>query len=101
MHCIAEIRTEPIGEGTSIGSTVKHACDLLAESGLPYHVHSMGTNVEGELDQVLSALARLHQQLHAEGIARLSTKVSLETRTDKPLHIDHSDGDPAVVVATD
>jgi hypothetical protein len=45
--------------------------------------HASGTNVEGDLSQILQAVERVHAVLHAEGTVRLITVVKLATRTDK------------------
>ena len=57
--------------------------ELLEESGLIVETHASGTNVEGDLSQILQVVERVHAVLHAEGTVRLITVVKLETRTDK------------------
>ena len=56
---------------------------LLKEPGLIVETHASGTNVEGDLSQILHVLERVHAVLHAEGTVRLITVVKLATRTDK------------------
>ena len=46
--------------------------------------HASGTNIEGELSTILSAVERVHEALHAERAIRLVSYLKLETRTDKP-----------------
>jgi uncharacterized protein (TIGR00106 family) len=67
MKAIAEIQVIPIGVGVSVRKEVKRAHRLLEESGLKIQLHSYGTNVEGELGQIFSAIERVHETLHAEG----------------------------------
>ena len=83
MKATAEIQVVPIGAGVSVRPHVKRAHELLAESGLTLALHAFGTNVEGELDQILEAIRRVHETLHAEGVVRISTAVKIGTRTDK------------------
>jgi uncharacterized protein (TIGR00106 family) len=83
MKATAEIQVIPMGVGVSVRREVKRAHELLAESGLEVELHAFGTNVEGELADVLAAIQRVHEVLHAEGAARLSTAVKIGTRTDK------------------
>jgi uncharacterized protein (TIGR00106 family) len=83
MKATAEIQVIPIGEGVSVRNQVKRAHQLLADSGLRVALHAFGTNVEGELGDILDAVRRVHETLHAEGVVRLSTAVKLGTRTDK------------------
>jgi uncharacterized protein (TIGR00106 family) len=83
MKATAEIQVIPIGAGVSVRHEVKRAHELLEESGLGIQLHAFGTNVEGELEDILRAIARVHEVLHAEGVVRLSTAVKIGTRTDK------------------
>ncbi len=83
MKAVAEIQVIPVGAGVSIRSQVRRAQDLIRESGLVVQEHSFGTNVEGDLDTILQVVARIHEVLHAEGTARLSTAIKIGTRTDK------------------
>lgn len=62
---------------------VKRAHAILEEAGLNAQLHSYGTNVEGDLEAILSAVRRIHETLHAEGTVRLSTFLKIGTRTDK------------------
>ena len=87
MKAIAEIQVVPIGAGVSVRAEVKRAHEILRESGLTVQLHSYGTNVEGDLDLILMTIRRVHEQLHAEGVVRLSTAVKLGTRTDKEVSL--------------
>jgi uncharacterized protein (TIGR00106 family) len=59
------------------------AHELLEESGLNITLHANGTNMEGELGDVLAAIQHAIDTLHAEGIVRLSSHIKVGTRTDK------------------
>jgi uncharacterized protein (TIGR00106 family) len=83
MKAIAEIQVVPIGVGVSVRSEVMRAHALLQEAGLHVELHAYGTNVEGELAQILDAVRHVHETLHAEGVTRLATNIKLGTRTDK------------------
>ena len=83
MHAIVEIQIIPIGSGVSVRKEVKRAHQLLEESGLNITLHSNGSNMEGELEEVLTALRRTIETLHAEGVVRLSSHIKIGTRTDK------------------
>ncbi len=84
MKAVAEIQVIPIGVGVSVRDEVMRAHGLIKESGLKVELHAYGTNVEGELGQILKVIERVHETLHAEGTVRLATFVKLGTRTDKP-----------------
>ena len=83
MKALAEIQVVPLGVGVSVRKEVKRAHGLLKEAGLHVQLHAYGTNVEGELDDILAAVARVHEVLHAEGAPRLVTSIKIGTRTDK------------------
>lgn len=83
MQATAEIQVIPIGAGVSVRKEVKRAHELLAATGLKVELHAYGTNVEGEMDEILAAVRMVHQILHSEGTRRISTFIKIGTRTDK------------------
>ncbi|HSR43113.1 MAG TPA: MTH1187 family thiamine-binding protein [Longimicrobiales bacterium] len=83
MKATGEIQVVPIGSGVSVRSEVRRAHAILEASDLRVELHGNGTNVEGELDEVLAAVRRIHEALHAEGTVRLTAFVKIGTRTDK------------------
>jgi len=83
MKALAEIQVVPIGAGVSVRAEVRRAQELIRESGLLVQEHSFGTNVEGDLGEILAVIARIHEVLHAEGTTRVSTAIKLGTRADK------------------
>lgn len=87
MKATAEIQVIPLGVGVSVRKEVKRAHELLAGSGLKVELHAFGTNVEGELADVLAAVQRVHETLHAEGVPRISSAVKIGTRVDKDISL--------------
>ena len=83
MKALADIQIVPLGSGISVRETVRRAHRLLADSGLEVRLHAFGTNVEGELDDVLAAVKNVHETLHRDGTVRLTSSIKLGTRTDK------------------
>jgi len=83
MKALAEIQVIPLGVGVSVRTQVKRAHEIIVGSGLKTEAHAYGTNVEGELEDILAVVQRIHEMLHAEGVPRLSTAIKLGTRTDK------------------
>lgn len=83
MKATGEIQVIPIGSGVSVRAEVKRAHEIIAGSGLEVELHANGTNVEGGLGAILSAVERVHETLHAEGAVRLVTYIKVATRTDK------------------
>jgi len=83
MKALAEIQVIPIGVGVSVRKEVKRAHEVILASGLKVQLHAYGTNVEGNLEDILSTIHRIHETLHSEGTQRLSTTIKIGTRTDK------------------
>ena len=83
MHVIADISIVPLGVGLSLSRFVAACEKVLAEAGLEPTLHAYGTNVEGEWNDVFSALERCHEVLHEMGAPRVSTNLRCGTRTDK------------------
>jgi len=83
MKAIAEVQIIPIGAGVSVRKEVMRAHELLEQSGLGIVLHANGSNMEGELGEILGAIQRTIETLHAEGVVRLSTHVKVGTRVDK------------------
>lgn len=83
MKAIVEVQIIPIGVGVSVREEVMRAHELLEESGLNITLHANGSNMEGELGEVMAAIQRTIETLHEEGIVRLSSHIKISTRTDK------------------
>lgn len=84
MRVIADVCIVPIGVGVSLSRYIAACVAILEAAGLKTRVHAYGTNVEGEWDQLMSALKRCHQEVHALGAPRVSTTLKLGTRVDRP-----------------
>ena len=83
MRVIADIAIIPLGVGLSLSRYVAACEKTLVEGGLQPTLHANGTNVEGEWDEVMAALKRCHEVLHAMGAPRVATNIRLGTRTDR------------------
>jgi uncharacterized protein (TIGR00106 family) len=83
MKAIAEVQIIPIGAGVSVRKEVMRAHELLEESGLNLTLHANGSNLEGELGEVLATIQTAIETLHAEGVVRLSSHIKIGTRVDK------------------
>jgi uncharacterized protein (TIGR00106 family) len=83
MHAIADIAIVPLGVGLSLSSYVAACERVLRDADLSPQLHANGTNVEGEWDDVMTALKRCHEVLHEMGAPRIATNMRLGTRIDK------------------
>jgi uncharacterized protein (TIGR00106 family) len=74
---LLEMSIVPLGVGESVSAHVAQCVDLVDKSGLDYELHSMGTIVEGPLDDVL----KLMQQC-IEAVAASSHRVTCTAKLD-------------------
>ena len=83
MKVIADFSVVPIGVGVSVSKYVAACQRVLDEMTLKTHLHAYGTNVEGEWDEVFSAIKKCHEAVHGMGAPRVSTVIKVGTRTDR------------------
>ena len=83
MNAIAEFTIIPIGVGVSLSKYVAVCEKILEASGLSYELHTNGTNLEGEWDDVMTAIKACHERLHEMGVPRIATQIKIGTRTDR------------------
>lgn len=83
MKATAELQVIPIGNGVSVRDEVTRVVALLNAHDFLVEPHASGTNIEGEMNAILAAVAEVHEVLHREGSVRLVSYLKLETRTDK------------------
>ncbi len=78
----------PIGVGTSVSEYVAACERVFEEAGLSHSMHSYGTNVEGEWDDVMAAVKRCHEVVHEMGAPRITSSMRFGTRTDRSQTMD-------------
>ena len=83
MKATAELQVIPVGEGVSVRQQVMRIVELLQGRDFILETHASGTNIEGELTDILAVVEQIHATLHREGSVRLVSYLKLETRTDK------------------
>lgn len=83
MKATADLQVIPLGEGVSVREQIIQVVERLKESDFTIHSHAAGTNIEGELSDILAAVEAIHAMLHESGSVRLVSYLKLETRTDK------------------
>lgn len=80
---IAEISIVPLGTNSpSVSRYVAEAVKLIERSGLTYELTPMGTVVEGELEQVLDLLKRVHEVPFLMGAQRVVSTIRIDDRRD-------------------
>ena len=83
MQATADLQVIPLGEGVSVRAQIVQIVELLKEFDFIIHSHAAGTNLEGELQEILRAVELVHETMHQRGSVRLISYLKLETRTDK------------------
>ena len=83
MKATAELQVVPIGSGVSVRKEVARVVALLDDYAFIVQTHASGTNIEGELGDILDAVRSVHETLHDSGTVRILSYLKLETRTDK------------------
>ena len=83
MKAIVELGVVPIGVGVSLSKYVAACEQVLQAAGLEHQLHSYGTNIEGEWDDVFAAVKRCHEVIHEMGAPRIFTVLKIGTRTDR------------------
>jgi uncharacterized protein (TIGR00106 family) len=69
----------PMGVGESVSEAVAAAVKVVQDSGLPYHLDSMFTTIEGEWDEVMDVVHRATLAA-GEGAARVSLVMKADIR---------------------
>ena len=88
MNVIADLCVIPFTGRVSVRQEVARAHQILKDTGLPTMLHGYGTNIEGDIDVVFAAIKRIHQELHDQGVVRISTTIRLGSRNDKQQSVD-------------
>jgi uncharacterized protein (TIGR00106 family) len=83
MKVLIDLCIVPIGVGVSLSPYIAACQKVLSEAGLQTALHSYGTNIEGEWDDVFAAVKRCHEVVHDMGAPRVTTTIKVGTRTDR------------------
>lgn len=83
MKCMADLCVIPIGEGVSVAEEVTQCERILRTFPIETQMHAYGTNLYGDWDDVFAAIKACHEQLHGQGVVRISSTIRVGTRTDK------------------
>jgi len=76
---IAAFTIWPYGKEKSLSKDIAEALKLIKESGLSYKFHSMGTNIEGEWDQVMNLIKKCREKL-LEAINRIGMTIVIDEK---------------------
>ncbi|MFC5467513.1 MTH1187 family thiamine-binding protein [Cohnella suwonensis] len=83
---IAQVTIVPLGTGTpSVGDYVAAVHRVLEQAGdkVKFQLTPMSTIIEGELDDLLAFVRRMHEVPFENGALRVSTTLTIDDRRDK------------------
>lgn len=83
MKVMIDLCIVPIGVGVSLSPYIAACEKVLTAAGLKTSLHSYGTNIEGEWEDVFLAVKHCHEVVHKMGAPRITTTIKLGTRTDR------------------
>jgi uncharacterized protein (TIGR00106 family) len=81
---ILEISVVPIGtKNTSLSAYVADCLRILEKERVRYELTSMGTNIEGNLKDLIRIALRMHEAPFKKGVPRVLTTLKIDDRRDK------------------
>ncbi|MBU1099678.1 MAG: MTH1187 family thiamine-binding protein [Bacteroidetes bacterium] len=83
MKVIVDLTVVPIGVGVSVSKYIVACQKVIEDAGLKSQLHSYGTNIEGEWDDVFAVVKKCHEIVHEMGAPRISTMIKAGTRIDR------------------
>ena len=86
---VVEVSVVPLGlSTTSLSEQVAAVLKPLKDSGLHYTLTAMGTIIEGNLEEVMRCVLKMHETPYGTGAARVYTTIKIDDRRDKPVTIE-------------
>src|SRR5512140_1244803 len=81
---VAFLTITPLGTATpSVSSYVAGVEKILRATSLTHQLTAMGTIIEGDVDEILAVVRRMHEHPFTQGAARVSTFIKVDDRRDK------------------
>lgn len=76
---VVEFSIVPLGVGESLSSFVAEAFKIIESSDIAYEHHAMGTNLEGDWDEVMAVIKACRDRL-LESSHRVSLSIKIDDR---------------------
>jgi len=76
---IVDFAIAPVGMGESLSAYIVEVFKIIEESGLSYEHHAMGTNIEGDWDEVMGVIRACRDQMLKQ-TNRLSISIKIDER---------------------
>jgi len=88
MNVIMDLCLVPMGVGVSVSEYIVACHEILKKKGLKTQLHAYGTNIEGDWDDVMTAVKECHERVHGMGAPRITTTIKMGTRVDRKQSMD-------------
>ncbi len=87
---IVRVSIVPLGTGSpSLSKYVTRAVKVVRDHGdIHCELTSMGTILEGDLDQILKVIREMHETVFAADVQRVLTSITIDDRRDKPVKME-------------
>jgi uncharacterized protein (TIGR00106 family) len=72
----------PIGKDSSLSAKVAEVLKIVSESGIDYKLHSMGTILEGNWDEIMKLIKKCHKKILKDS-DRVLTTITIDDRKDR------------------
>ncbi len=69
----------PIGKDSSLSAKVAEVLKIVSDSGISYKLHSMGTILEGEWDEIMRLIKKCHKKILKDS-DRVLTTITIDDR---------------------
>ena len=69
----------PIGKDSSLSAKVAEVLKIISDSGISYKLHSMGTILEGEWDEIMRLIKKCHKKILKDS-DRVLTTITIDNR---------------------
>ena len=69
----------PIGKESSLSAKVAEVLKIISNSGISYKLHSMGTILEGEWDEIMRLIKKCHKKILKDS-DRVLTTITIDDR---------------------
>lgn len=76
---LLEFSMTPLHKGESVSPYVARSLEIVADSGLDYRLHAMGTVIEGEWDEVMEVVGKCYTAMSAD-CDRVSCSIKIDAR---------------------
>ena len=84
---LAEFSIIPLGKEESVSKFVAKAVEIIHQSGCDYRINPMGTVVEGEWDNIMDLIKKIHNAVRKEA-GRVITNITIDDRSVKGSRIE-------------